>query len=150
MDLMKLRRIMLAGKRVVNIPFNTIGTSNSSTSWDKSNYAGGTLTITVKSTSSSYEVLNYRNGYMTFYAPDLVPNAYYILTADVVVTRDVFLSDLISVAPYGSNTNRTDGEIVNGKINLKFQFKQGTGDKRIEFRVGGKSMVLSNIKIWTA
>lgn len=147
-DLLEIRRRILLDKKVVNIPFTTNGESNSKTSWDKRTYTGGKFTITVPSAQYTQQVTAYQNGYVTIFAPEFEVGNYYIFTSDALVTENHLNSQEIAIAPFGNNNLRTDGVIADGKIRLKFQFKSGSGDKRFEFRCGGKSLVLSNIKFW--
>ena len=126
--------------------------TNAYTSCNTNSYSpGDTLTITPVAGDTQSAVQHYKNGYVALFTPNLVDDLDYTFTADAVISDNPLNSNSISIAPYGVGANATYGAIEDGKIKLTFNFvaKSGASTKYIELRTGGKTLSLTNIKIWT-
>lgn len=156
MELMEIRRrILTENHPILNTSFGFVTRSNSTCEVAETAYSPGvTLHITTKTPNASSTDLLYPNGYFSFYVQDLEWYKWYWFTAHVNVTADPRGTMAIGAAPAGANVNRCDGEIKNGIARIKFYMKPKSesdatdAKKYIEFRTGGKSMEMSDIKIY--
>ena len=147
MDVMGIRRSVAEYEQKYSYNFSNV---NNTYTTATRNSTTGDITVTVKKTDRPAEPQNYLNGYFSFNTPSLEFGKKYTLTGTVDITSNPLDTMAIAVAPVGVNANRSNGTIKDGRICLRFTFikKTNVNDKYLEFRCGGKSMVIHNLEIW--